>query len=232
MKKEKIFWGLFFIVGAFFMIISKLGFLPDLNVFSLFITIFFGACFIKSIVHLEFWGIFFSLAFLGIIYAKPLQITEITPWPILGAALLLSIGFSMLFQRHTHCYSCHHHPHDKEYDSVDQVNGNRVEFSTSFGSSIKYVNSDNFERADLDCSFGAMKVYFDNAIIQSGNAVIDMRVSFSGVELYIPKSWHVVDKMDASFAGVEEKNKNEGATSPTVTLTGSASFGGVTILYI
>ena len=39
---------------------------------------------------------------------------------------------------------------------------------TSFSSSIKYVNSDDFLGADVKCSFGGIKIYLDNALIQRG----------------------------------------------------------------
>ncbi len=97
MKKEKIFWGLFFIFGAAFIIFGRLGYLREVSVFSLMLTIFFAAMLIKSLMHLEYTGILFSIAFLCIIYAGPLGITAVTPWPVLGAALLGSIGCHLLF---------------------------------------------------------------------------------------------------------------------------------------
>ena len=69
MKKEKIFWGLFFIFGAVFIIFGRLGYLREVSVFSLMLTIFFAAMLIKSLMHLEYTGILFSIAFLCIIYA-------------------------------------------------------------------------------------------------------------------------------------------------------------------
>ncbi len=34
MKKRKIFWGIFFVVMAMVVIVSKIGILPDVGVFS------------------------------------------------------------------------------------------------------------------------------------------------------------------------------------------------------
>ena len=96
------------------------------------------------------------------------------------------------------------------------------------------MNSEDLEHVKLECSFGAMKVYFDNAIIQSGKAQLDMHVSFGGVELYVPRGWRVSNQLRASFGGVDEKIKNTYVTedSPTLVLAGSVSFSGVTILYV
>ena len=209
MKKEKIFWGLFFILAGMFLIVSRLGYFTEINIFSLVLTIFLIACMIKSVRHLNFAGILFPAAFLCIIYDEVLGITQITPWPVLGAALFASIGLSIIFHNRYH-----------------------LGHETTFGSSIKYVNSDDFSQANLSCSFGAMKIYFDNAVIQNDNAIIRLDVSFAGVELYIPKAWNVINKVDSTFGAVDEKNRNQSTGIPSVTLTGSASFSGVTIIYV
>lgn len=230
MKKEKVFWGLFFILAGIFILVSKLGYFTDINIFSLFLTVFFVACMIKSVRHLNFAGILFPAAFLCIVYAEPLGITTITPWPVLGAALFGSIGLSIIF--HDKCHYAHIHHRDRYTNVIDQEDENSFNFDTSFGSSIKYVNADDFSKANLDCSFGSMTVYFDNAIIQNGNAQINLDVSFAGVELYIPKSWNIINKANVSFGAIEEKNRNQSTGVPSVTITGSVSFSGVTIIYV
>lgn len=233
MKFEKVFWGIFFVMCAVFMLVSTMGYLQGFSFWTILLTVFLAACLAKSIFHRSITGMLFSVAFLGIVYAVPLGITAITPWPILGAAAFASIGLNMLFRpRKWGIHSVVHHNHHDDYETIDEVNGNSVNFETSFGSSIKYVNSDNFERANIECSFGAMQVYFDNAVIPSGNATIVLDVSFSGVELYFPKSWNVKNKMDVSFGAVEENNSSMSNGTPVVTLVGDASFCGVEITYI
>ena len=77
MKKERIFWGLFFIVAAIFLLVSRLGFLGDIGLWSLLLTVFFVACLVKSIAHKSVSGVLFAVAFLCIVYAKPLGIEAI-----------------------------------------------------------------------------------------------------------------------------------------------------------
>lgn len=46
---------------------------------------------------------FFSVAFLAIVNSRLLGIEKLVPWPVLGAALLGTIGLNMLFpSRHRH----------------------------------------------------------------------------------------------------------------------------------
>lgn len=239
MKKERVFWGVFFIVGAIAVVVSRLGLLGDLSLWTIFFTVFLAAALIKSVIHLSAWGILFSVAFLSILYAQPLGIAAITPWPVLGAALLGSIGCSILFhpwKRHCpwkrhHSYYNHHNQNHEDFET-ETIEGENINLKTSFSGSIKYINSDNFKAAYLDCSFGSMKVYFDNAVIKDGQAAVSVDASFCGIELFIPKEWKVENLMSASFGGVEEKNKNSSAGAPVLQLTGHISFSGLTIIYI
>lgn len=40
MKSSKVFWGIFFILAAVYVVISKFGILPDIGVFSIILTVF------------------------------------------------------------------------------------------------------------------------------------------------------------------------------------------------
>lgn len=233
MKKDNIFWGLFLIAAAVLILVAKLGAFPDMSVMKIFWTLVFGVALVNSLVDLAFPGIFFSLAFLGIIYDTELGITAITPWTILLVALLLSIGMSLIYTPKKKKKKVHHRQVDSnDFVVFDEEDGNQFDFSSSFVGSIKYVNSDNFESANIDAKFAGMKVYFDNAVIQNGHANVNLNVSFAGVELYVPKNWRIDNQMSASFGGVEEKNRPDGADGPILTLRGHVNLGGVTILYV
>lgn len=231
---KKLFWGLFFIVAGAFVIVDQLVGYTDIGLFSLICTIFLIPIFISSLFKLNFTGILFSVAFLAIIYKEPLNIENINSWSILLTALLGSIGLSILFnKRHFHKGKCYRKCGSEHFDEViNSTDGEEVDFNVNFGSSIKYINSNNFKRADLRCNFGAMKAYFDNAKMVEDNAIINLDVSFGGVELYFPKEWRVINKVNNTLGAVEEKNNNREKTEKTVTLTGKVSLGGVEILYV
>jgi predicted membrane protein len=232
MKKERIFWGVLFILAGIFMIISKLGYFPNVNVFSLLLTVFLVVVIVKSLPSLNFSGILFPSAFICIIYDKQLGITAITPWTILMAALLGSIGLSMIFHKHIKWINHNHSHEDYKFEKIDVEDESNVRFKNSFGASIKYINTDKFEQANFDCSFGAMKVYFDNAVMSNENAIVRINASFSGMELYIPKTWNVNDKTNVFLGSVSEKNRNNQTTTNNLTLVGDVSFSGIEIIYI
>lgn len=225
---KKLFWGLFFITAGAVVITNQLGYFTDVNLFGLFWTIFIIPILIKSLFRLEFTGIFFSIAILVIIYAKPLNLEAITPLPVLLTALFCSIGFGILFKKRN--YTGYHKEH---FDTiVNSEDDSTINYAVNFGSSIKYINTDDFRNANLNCSFGALKVYFDNAVIQGDSATIHLDLSFAGAELYIPKDWKVVNKIDVTLGGVEEKNKGYLESRKTIILTGKLSLSGISIIYV
>ena len=230
MKRERLFWGLTLILGAIFLIVSKLGFFPDINIFSMLLTIFFVVIIIKSTVKMNFSGILFPIAFLCIMYDKELGIESLSSGTLLLAALLGSIGLSMIFQTKNHCRDgrwCF-----GKFEKVDMADNGYIRLENSFGTLIKYVETDIFIHGDLKCSFGSMKVYFDKVRMQGEKATINLDISFGGIELYLPRNWRVEDKTGAYFGGVDEKNQNEALTTNTLVITGNVSFSGVEIIYI
>lgn len=234
---RKIFWGLFFVAAGAFVVLDQFYTFTNITLLSLLLTIFVVAMLIRSLYKVSFVGILFSLAFLAIIYSEPLHLEKVTPTPVLLAALFGSIGLSILFNRHRFYNKCHferhhHHDHEKYSEVINGVDGDTVTVDVNFGSSIKYVNSEDFKTANLRSNFGSIKVYFDNAKIVGDSATINIDLSFSGVELYIPKEWKINNKIDATLGGVDIKNENNEKTKKTVTLTGRISLSGVEIIYV
>jgi len=232
MKKEKVFWGFLLILTGIFLIVSKLGYFSNVNVFSLLLTAFLLVVIVKNLFKLEFSGVLFPIAFICIIYDEQLGLTSITPWTVLIAALLGSIGLSMIFHKHNKGFNFKCDFGDDKFEKIDVEDESHVKFKSSFSGSIKYINTDNFEQADINCSFGGMKVYFDKAIMSTDNAVVRLNASFSGVELFIPKGWRVQNKANVFLASIEEKNRNSEVTTNTLTLVGDIKFSGVEIIYI
>lgn len=236
MKREKnIFWGLLFILGAVFIVVNKLGYFQDIGVMTVIFTIGLAGALVDSIYHRSFGGILFSLAFLCILYDDFLGIEALTPWPVLVAALLGTVGLNMIFRQKKRSWKC-----EKSYDwdnetykkVIDQDGNDWVRCEVSFSSTTKYINSTSFKKADLECSFGSMTVYFDNAVLDQGKAVVDVDVSFGSMELYIPKTWKVVMNLDNSFGGCKEHGNCSNSDENVLMLTGDVSFGGLEIYYI
>ncbi len=230
---KSIFWGIFFIFAAVLIVVNQLGYLGEVNVFSLGFTLLLVPIMVKSISYLNFFGVFFPLAIIGILFEKQLGFQKIVPWPILLIALFLAIGFEIIFHnnKHKHRYWEHKGP-DKYEKVIDMPDSNVVDLKVHLGSSIKYVNTQELQRANLSCSFGAMKVYFDRANVHEEGAEIRMDVTCGGVELYIPRTWKLIHNVNVSLGGIEEKNYRGEEGSIPVVLTGNVSLSGIEIIYV
>lgn len=231
-----IFWGVIFVLLAVLVIISEMGWIQGVGFWTIVFSVIFGAALVKGIFKCDFPQILFSLAFLCIVWDDVLGIEQLTPWPVLLAATLGSVGFSMIFGSTKYEYQ------EKYYeayrsgngagDTIEQESGENIKCSVSFGSIVKYVNSDDLRSVYVSASFGAASIYLDNAHAPSGEVIVKIDSSFSGVQLFVPRDWRVVDKMSSSFAGVKEENRCTGVDAVNVILTGSANFSGVTVTYI
>lgn len=231
MKKDNVFWGVVLILAAVYIIINSLGFMPDVNVVRLGVGVICVVVFFKSLVGLEFGGMLFSLAILLILFDDQLGITAITPWPVLMAALLGSIGLNMIFGNRVTEFKKSNYG-TTEFKEADYVSGDEIQISGMFGAYKKTISSDNFKKASVRCRFGGMEISFDDAVIQSGSAVVQLNVSFSGVEFYIPQSWKVENHTEGMFGGFHEHRSHSSDEGPTIVFEGNVTFSGVEIYRI
>ncbi len=229
MRKERVFWGLFLVIAGIALVVSKLGYFAGVNLFSLVATVFLVAIIIKSVFKMNFAGILFPLAFIGILFDDQLGITTITPWTVLIAATLGSIGLSIIFPKKKKWYG---RSYDYDCNVIDVEDDSHIKLETLFSGSTKYVNSNSLEQVDLKCTFGGSTVYFDNATLKDGKAIVRLDINFAGVELYVPKTWTVVSNANVSLGGIDEKNKGIGNGENILTLVGNVSFSGIEIIYI
>ena len=100
MKNKKIYWAVYLILSALVILLNALEVFPEtLSIINLCIAILMGAIVVASIINLNFYGIFIPLSVIGILFSEELNITAITPIPILVIALLLSIGLQLIFNK-------------------------------------------------------------------------------------------------------------------------------------
>ena len=85
--------------GAAALLLSRLGFLRGVGFWAIVCNIFLASVLVKGIAKRSFEKMLFSLAFLIIVNDELLGLEAITPWPVLGAALLGSLGLNLLFPK-------------------------------------------------------------------------------------------------------------------------------------
>ena len=156
---------------------------------------------------------------------------------MLAAALLFGIGFSLLFGGRGKCKDSI----KLEWDSSgsggsgilrEQCSGELIRRENNFGSSIRYIHSDNFCKAYLENNFGRMTIYFDNAVIQGGTATVRVENNFGDTALYIPGEWSVENELEHVFGSINEHGRSLGTGSAHLRLEGDTNFGNIEIYYV
>ncbi|WEV39879.1 hypothetical protein [Lactobacillus sp. ESL0681] len=253
MKKHKIkeiFWGLTLLAAAAFLVMNQLNLLAfQLNFWTVLWTIIFGACLIAGIVNKSITATVFSMAFLLIIYAKPLKITRIVPWTVLLAACLISVGLHLIFTKHghkTHVYVNGHefkgnwtkmgteksfhadHIFGSDSKSVDDAD---IVISQRMSDVSRYVHSQNLCSVTINSLMGNAEVYLDAATPAGDTVMVNINSSMSEISIYIPLAWQVDDQLTSVFGEVEVRGTSSGE-GPTLVLTGSSKLGNVNVNYI
>ena len=233
MKKGKeIFWGVLFLLGAVALIVGKLGYLGEINFWSVLISIGLIGFLTEGIFKRDFGMILFAIAFLAIVNDKALGIEAITPWPVIGAATLGTIGLNMLFPKKK---EWNHHVHQNrqmENEEIITENGESVSYTVSFGEAVKYVPAQEIKEVDASCSFGNLEIYFSDAILKDHHAYLNAKCSFGCIVLYIPSEWTVQCDVNPAFGGVNESGHCRADGENILEITGSACFSALEIKYI
>ena len=230
-KAKKVFWGVMLLLGAVALLVNKMGFLEGFGFWSILFSIILVGIFVDGLVKRSFGQILFSLAFLVIVNDELLHLEQITPWPVLGAALLGTIGLNILFPRFGK--GAHISVNGKTRSKVDSENreGSRISYENCFGESVKYITGEVSD-VNIESSFGAMQVYFSDAVLKELRANAHVEVSFGSAVLYVPSDWKVVLNMDTAFGSTNEKGSCNPDGENVLYVSGEVSFGELQIRYI
>lgn len=162
----------------------------------------------------------FSLALFVILNDRLLGMESITPWPVLGTALLGSIGLNLLFPgfgkrrilrnafrgcggKGLKSIVAIEGEHSGRVESYDH-NGANVSCENAFGESVRYVSGE-IGWVNLDNAFGTLQVYFTEAYLQGGRADVSLDVAFGKTVLYVPSNWKVNLSLDKAFGSIRGK---------------------------
>ena len=232
-KVNNWFWGVFFVLAAVFVVASQIVNFTQIGFWSILATVLLAAVFIQSLIHLNYFGVFVSLALAYMLYQNPLELYPISPWLLLLAAVLLSIGFHTIFHRHPKKSICGSRDFDRNR-TIEDIDDNNPYVKVSFGSSSKYLHGDSLRTGQFYCNFGALEVYFDQVTLSPEGAELFLDCHCGAITLFVPRTWRVVDKLNSSLGSVKDEQRRaapaEGA--PVLTLTGSVSLGALEIQYV
>jgi hypothetical protein len=221
------------LLAAVFVLVNQLDGFTNIGIGSIVAAILSLAVIVECISHLRFAPLPIPLAILYIIFRTPLGLPDIKTWPLILASVLASLGLAVLIPRRSkrvyHEFKCGGKPKNNTRPESGG-NDNNPYIGVNFGSISRSLRANNLETVRLDCNFGSLQVYFDQVELSPNGCQAILNCSFGAIELFIPKHWRIVDKMNCTLGGIDISKRFASAAqegAPTLTLTGSVSLGGV-----
>lgn len=181
-----IFWGLVLILAAAALILDGAGISFGAGITALHIVggILLLAWLVTGIVKGRFWSVFFPLAFLFMLFEAPLagllgrdDPNIISNWLVLLAALLLTIGFRLLFRR-------------------------KKAGGMSVGSRTLYLDGGDLSDVVIAENLGQVNVYITNPKHYTGGGRITVSENLGQVVLHIPGDWFVQAESSENLGSV------------------------------
>jgi len=230
-RYSKWIWGTFLLLAAVFVLSNQLGGFVEIGVGSLVATVLAFAVFVQCLAAKSFGALPIPLAALYYIFQHPLNLPYIGIWTLIIVAILACIGLATLLPR-KHKFS--HAGSSTRIQDENDDDGNNPVVSTQFGSVSRYLHSECLETVQLECRFGALEVFFDQTQLSPDGAELICNNHFGSIELFIPRHWRVIDKLNCTFGGVEHKSHNAAPSenSPKLTISGTVTCGGIEIRYV
>lgn len=227
--------GIIFLVLAAMALFGGFSIFDDLPLWRMALTVILLFWLGDGLRRRDWGSILFPIAIVAVIWINYFDF-KVSAWSLIMAALFGTIGLGFIFGNSRKSM----YEGAIEYNSEDGVDGpvgsattdNAFTFSTSFASSVKYIKSDDFKHARINASFGESKIYFNDAIIQSGEATVDVDVKFGQIELYVPRDWFVTNNARVMFGDITEKNRSMTSGTPKINIIGNVAFGSVIVFYI
>lgn len=171
---------------------------------------------------------FFGLALIavgGLLTAKNLGLLAIdihALWPVLIIGIGLSILMRVVFpnRRREQAFA---------FTNSTLEHGEVVNVDARF-SGVKLRNdSRSFKGGRIEAHFGGVELDLRQALIEGEEAVLDLTVTFGGVDLKVPREWKVITDVGTTMGSVEDKTVPPMNPGPRLLVRGEAVFGGVEI---
>lgn len=246
-KWSRIFWGVGLIAAAMFLVIDQLHLLPfTIGFWAIFWTVVFVASLITSVINKNLYGAIFSIAFLVIVYAKPLHIAALSPWTILLVAILVSAGISLIFRNGfkptiiingkkvnvnwSDLINKNFKADNVITDNSFGVDSDNVVISGKMTEASRYIHSQNLKTVTIDSLMGDVSVYLDDAKAAGDEVIMNINTSMCDVDVYIPSDWQVENNMQNSLSDVDIDHSK--GTGTKLILQGRNTMGDLTVKHV
>lgn len=214
---KKTILGIGFILGAGLLLFKDYIDFPAIGMpmWRLLLMIWLGLSGLHRLLRRDWQGSFIFAVISFILLNGEFQWLKVSTFTIVAAAILLNIGFSILFK-------------PKRF-SIKVEGG--TEADTIFRSGTRYVTDEDLVDLSGDVVFGSSSIYVDNATMLGDKATYSGDTVFSSVRLYVPKNWRVDFTGERVFSSVTIR-PNPSETTKTLIITGDVVFSSFEVIYI
>ena len=248
MKKGKLFFGLGFILLALALLLDAFDALEpiksavgEISIVRLLLAFLLVVHVISQISKKKIDQIFISLALVFLLLeknfgalAKPPVEDLINNWLLIGCAVLLQIGFSVLFsdgfitvtvngekgEEHT----------DEEYDAATGKHTRHS--SATLTSTVRYIAADTFGTEYVENNLASTVIRFDSPEKYFGGGVLHLENNLGSIVVEIPKEWRFETDVDKFLGSVQIPRENRDLTAPLIKIFVENNLGSVTLKYV
>jgi len=237
-KFSNFFWGIVLLLAAAVVLTKNFVGFADISIGSIIIAILALAFIVQCLARFQIAPIVIPIAVLYFVFGKRFGLPGIETWKLIAAAALAFIGLNFLIPQGRRSCNQNNNVHCGSKDQplkipAEGVNDNNPYINVNFSAVSRSLTADNLETVRLSCNFGSMEIFFNQAQLGPNGANVFINCSFGGIQLFIPRHWQVIDKMNCTLAGVDIKSFAAPAeNAPRLTLNGNVSLGGVEVKYI
>jgi len=162
--------------------------------------------------------LFFGLLFLAIGLSS---LTNVDVFRYVWPVIFIFIGIRILigrriFSRRTHGIS------ELHQDEINEV--------SIFSGTGKRVTSTGFTGGKAVAIFSGTELDLSGAKIKGKTAQLQLVAIYGGIKLIVPKGWRVFSEGTGILGGFANHTTGASDSSPKLTVTGAAIFGGVEIV--
>ena len=233
MKTSKIFWGLGFVLMAAFLLLDAFGVITPLldvvggitwfQIVAGLLLIFF---IISRLIKLKISEIFIPFAFLFMFFEKNIAYVcglenknIINNWLLFLCALLITIGFSILF------------PNDGKFRF--KFSGNKKirknKKGGSLGSTVVYIDCNDFVEENVVNRLGECIVHFENEDNFMSGAILNVDNELGRITIFVPSAWRITNRINNSLGSIKTGDTFAGDGAPTLIIEGNNELGEITV---
>jgi predicted membrane protein len=225
--------GLVIIVIGFMLLLNSMNILPFGHIVSRFWlpVLFIGIGLFqlsRTRGHEGRVGGLFFILFGTLFLISRLNVWDISFGKMIGPAILIWIGVSMLIKRSGPRHERPHRPGslgmEQSVDSSDYIHA-----SAFLGGFNRKCSSQQFRGGDLTAFMGGGKVDLRDAQMQSDEAEIEVFAMMGGIEIQIPTNWVIEQRFTPILGGIEDKTHQVPGSSKRLALHGTAIMGGISV---